>query len=90
MAELDLGLIGCGRLAERGYLPALARARGVRLAAVADTVQERGARLAPGVPALPALRSCLTPAGSMRWFSRLRSRRISRMQSSPPTPAFPS
>jgi predicted dehydrogenase len=50
VAELRLGLIGCGRLAERGYLPALERVREVRLAAVADTVRERGAHLAPGVP----------------------------------------
>ena len=31
-----LGLVGCGRLAERGYLPALRDVAGVRLAAVAD------------------------------------------------------
>ena len=33
---MAIGLVGCGRLAQAGYLPALAAARGVRLAAVAD------------------------------------------------------
>lgn len=36
MSELAIGLVGCGRLARAGYLPALIAARGVRLAAVAD------------------------------------------------------
>jgi myo-inositol 2-dehydrogenase / D-chiro-inositol 1-dehydrogenase len=51
VADLRLGLIGCGLLAERGYRPAFARARGVCLAAVADPVRERCERVAPGVPA---------------------------------------
>jgi myo-inositol 2-dehydrogenase / D-chiro-inositol 1-dehydrogenase len=42
-------LIGCGRIAERGYVPALARAQGVLLTAVADPVPERCAQAAPGV-----------------------------------------
>jgi myo-inositol 2-dehydrogenase/D-chiro-inositol 1-dehydrogenase len=50
LADLRLGLIGCGRIAERGYLPALRDAQGVRLAAVADPVSMRCARIAPGVP----------------------------------------
>lgn len=33
---MAIGLVGCGRLAQAGYLPALTAARGVRLAAVAD------------------------------------------------------
>ena len=33
---LDLGVAGCGRLAEAGYLPALSLVPGLRLAAVAD------------------------------------------------------
>ncbi|MFL5945308.1 MAG: hypothetical protein ACJ74D_07910 [Gaiellaceae bacterium] len=41
MSELRLGLIGCGLIAERGYLPALRRARGVRLVAVADRIGAR-------------------------------------------------
>ena len=48
---MRLGLIGCGLLAERGYVPALARADGVRLAAVADPVRERCTHVAPGVAA---------------------------------------
>ncbi|MDX6388642.1 MAG: hypothetical protein QOD85_2444 [Gaiellaceae bacterium] len=63
MAELRVGLIGCGRLAERGYLPALECVRGVRLAAVADTVQERGAHLAPGVPSFPGAAELLDAGG---------------------------
>src|SRR5207302_2815366 len=50
LSELRLGLIGCGRIAERGYVPAALRARGIRLAAVADPAAERCARAAPGVP----------------------------------------
>jgi predicted dehydrogenase len=45
-----VGLVGCGRLAERGYLPAFARARGVRLVAVADPASERCERVAGKVP----------------------------------------
>jgi myo-inositol 2-dehydrogenase / D-chiro-inositol 1-dehydrogenase len=48
VAGVRIGLVGCGLLAERGYLPALARARGVTLAAVADSVAERCRRA--GVP----------------------------------------
>jgi predicted dehydrogenase len=48
---LRVGLVGCGRVAERGYVPALRRASGVRLAAVADPDLERCERLAPGLPA---------------------------------------
>ena len=53
MADLRLGLIGCGRIAERGYVPALRRARGVRLTAVADHVAAQCERVAPGVAAFP-------------------------------------
>mgnify|MGYP003296138932 CR=1 FL=1 len=31
MAQLRVGLVGCGRIAERGYAPALGRAEGVEL-----------------------------------------------------------
>lgn len=48
---LRVGLVGCGRLAEIGYLPALAQADGVRLAAVADPDAERRGRLRDGAPA---------------------------------------
>jgi len=51
VAEVRLGLIGCGLLAERGYGPAFRRAHGVQLAAVADPVRERCTAVAPGIPA---------------------------------------
>jgi predicted dehydrogenase len=47
---LRVGLIGCGRLAERGYVPALKLARGVALAALADPVRSRCDGLAPAIP----------------------------------------
>lgn len=43
---MRLGLAGCGRLAEVGYLPAFERAAGVRLVAVADPERGRRERLA--------------------------------------------
>jgi predicted dehydrogenase len=46
---VEIGLVGCGRLAEAGYLPALAEVPGVRLVAVADpdaARREHVARLA--------------------------------------------
>jgi len=55
--ELRIGLIGCGRLAERGYLPAFRISRGVRLAAVADVAPSRCAEAAPGVPAFDGARA---------------------------------
>lgn len=51
MDEFLVALVGCGRIAERGYAPAFRRARGVRLAAVADADLTRCALVAPGVPA---------------------------------------
>lgn len=45
---LAIGLVGCGRLAQAGYLPALAAARGVRLAAVADPDPARRDAVAAG------------------------------------------
>jgi predicted dehydrogenase len=43
---LRVGLVGCGRLAELGYVPALARVEGVALVAVADPVAGRRDRIA--------------------------------------------
>ncbi|MEM8620458.1 MAG: Gfo/Idh/MocA family oxidoreductase [Actinomycetota bacterium] len=40
-ARLRLGLVGCGRLAELGYVPAIARSTECWLAAVADPSEER-------------------------------------------------
>jgi UDP-N-acetylglucosamine 3-dehydrogenase len=44
-------LVGCGRIAERGWIPAIARVEGAVLAAVADIDAARCAVVAPGTPA---------------------------------------
>lgn len=59
---LRVGLVGCGRLAERGYLPALAQAAGVVLAAAADGDVDRARALAPGVPAFASAAELLAGA----------------------------
>jgi len=54
--DLRIGLVGCGRLAEVGYVPALHAAHGVHLIAVAEPDPARRARvaaLAGGVPEFP-------------------------------------
>lgn len=48
---LRLGLVGCGRIAERGWVPAIQRVPGLRLAGVVDRDLARCAAVAPGVPA---------------------------------------
>ena len=48
---MRVGLVGCGRIAERGYVPAFSRADGVELAAVVDLQSERCRTVAPGVAA---------------------------------------
>jgi myo-inositol 2-dehydrogenase/D-chiro-inositol 1-dehydrogenase len=50
---LRIGVVGCGRLFARGYLPALRRTAGAALAAVADPDLGRCVELAPGTPAFP-------------------------------------
>lgn len=45
-AALRIGLVGCGRLAEAGYVPASAAAAGVDLVAVADPDVDRRSRVA--------------------------------------------
>lgn len=60
MAELRVGLVGCGRIAERGYAPALARAEGLGLTAVADPVPERCGRMAPGTPSFRSAEELLS------------------------------
>jgi predicted dehydrogenase len=49
--RLRLGLIGCGRLAELGYAPAIAGLDGLELAAVADPSPERRELLGAGAGA---------------------------------------
>jgi predicted dehydrogenase len=56
IGPVRVGLVGCGRLAERGYLPALAQTDTVVLAAVADLDAARCEALAPGVPAYTSAR----------------------------------
>jgi predicted dehydrogenase len=54
--DLRIGLVGCGRLAEVGYVPALQAAGGVHLAGLAEPDPIRRARvaaLAGGMPAFP-------------------------------------
>ena len=60
--ELRLGLVGCGRLAEVGYLPALARVTRFRLVAVADPDPVRRAAAAPGVDAYGSAEELLAAA----------------------------
>ncbi len=59
---LRLGIIGCGRQAERGHVPAAGRARGVELAAVADTDVSRCAEAAPGVRAFASAEELMAEA----------------------------
>ncbi len=62
--EVRIGLVGCGRLAERAYVAAAELAGGIRLSAVADPEPERCAVAAPGVPAF-ATAEALIAAGSV-------------------------
>jgi predicted dehydrogenase len=60
-----IGLVGAGRLAEVGYLPAAAAARDVVLAAVAEpdpVRRDRVAALAGGLPAFPSAAALLVGA----------------------------
>lgn len=56
---IRIGLVGCGRIAERGYAPAFRRAQGVVLVAVADPASERCHRVAPGLPSFPCAKAML-------------------------------
>lgn len=55
-----LGLVGCGRLAERGYLPAAGSVDDVEIVAVADRDRERCATVAPGLPAFDGVEELLS------------------------------
>jgi myo-inositol 2-dehydrogenase / D-chiro-inositol 1-dehydrogenase len=63
-SHVRVGLIGCGRVAEFGYLPAFRQARGVVLAGIADVNPSRCRALAPGVPAYGNIQS-LTQVGGL-------------------------
>ena len=58
-AEVRLGIVGRGRQAERGHVPAAARANGVALVAVADTERARCEKAAPGIPAYGSIEELL-------------------------------
>ena len=62
MSEVRIGLVGAGRLAELGYLPAAAAARGVRLAAVAEPDPGRRARVAGDLPGFASAAALLAGA----------------------------
>jgi myo-inositol 2-dehydrogenase/D-chiro-inositol 1-dehydrogenase len=59
---LGIGLIGCGRAAERYYLPILTRMKEINLVSVADPIQERRELIAlkiPGCQVFPSAKSLL-------------------------------
>lgn len=56
---IRIGVIGCGRLLERGYAPAVRRAAHAELTAVADPVGERCRRVAPGLEAFDSVEALL-------------------------------
>jgi predicted dehydrogenase len=63
--ELRVGLVGAGRLGEEGYVPALAAAAAVRLAAVAepDPVRRDRVAAAAGVPGFGSAEALLAAGG---------------------------
>jgi predicted dehydrogenase len=54
-----IGVVGCGRLVERGYVPAARRAADVELAAVADPIAERCRQVAPDIKAFESVEALL-------------------------------
>jgi predicted dehydrogenase len=62
-SPVRLGLVGCGRVAEFGYLPALRRAAGVKLVGVADIDLARCTAIAPGVLAYDNIRALIAAGG---------------------------
>ena len=62
-SDVRIGLIGCGRVAEFGYLPAFRQARGVVLVGIADVNPSRCRALAPGVPAYGSIQSLIQAGG---------------------------
>lgn len=58
-AQARVAIVGCGRITEVGYLPALATLGEARLAAVVDPDLARCARIAPGTTAFGSLEDLL-------------------------------
>lgn len=56
---IRVGLVGCGRVAEFGYLPAFKHAQGVTLAGIADISLSRCRALAPDVTAFGNIQSLI-------------------------------
>ncbi|HEV7806186.1 MAG TPA: Gfo/Idh/MocA family oxidoreductase [Solirubrobacteraceae bacterium] len=99
-APLRLGLVGCGRLAEVGYVPALARTPGVDVVAVCDVTKSRrtllasklGASAHPQVAELLAagpldgLVVCSTPEHHEEALTQAAAARITALVEKPPAP----
>jgi predicted dehydrogenase len=62
-SSVRIGLVGCGRVAEFGYLPALYRATGVQLVGVADINLARCTAIAPGVLAYDNIHALIAAGG---------------------------
>src|SRR5690349_21120163 len=60
---IRVGLVGCGRLAEVGYLPALRRVPMIELVAVADVNPLRCKQVAPEVRAHTSIRELIQAGG---------------------------
>lgn len=58
-----IGLVGCGRLAQFGYLPACELARDIALVGVADTNRTRCEQIAPGIPAYDSFEELIRGGG---------------------------
>ena len=71
-STVRIGLVGCGRLAEFGYIPAFRRASRVALAGVADVNPHRCKQIAPEVPAYSTIQELIRAGGWMRSSFRLR------------------
>jgi predicted dehydrogenase len=58
-----IGLVGCGRLAEFGYLPAFRQAKGVALVGVVDVNASRCREIVPEAPAHQNIQSLIDTGG---------------------------
>src|SRR3989475_2818315 len=59
-STIRVGLVGCGRVAEFGYLPAFRQAKTVKLVGVVDVNQSRCNEIAAGVPAHESIRALIS------------------------------
>ena len=62
-AAVRIGLVGCGRVVEFGYLPAFRHIRGVALVAMADVNPARCRTLAFDIPAYASIQSLVQTGG---------------------------